>query len=183
MTYRVRRSCGHGWEGKADHLPVPALNILTPLVPLAAVLCFPGGFHDTFPTNRFPTAHLQQTCNHTDCQSANIVQPYSSCRLFRHAVPSPSFPTWELRYLNTIVRVCVGARVCVRGRVYTLDTLAHGRESARVFVWIRLWIHSKLHKALWWDLLLAFSRPFLLVNLQSGTWKWIIRGFKRVTGD
>ena len=106
MTYRVQRSCGHGWEGKADHLPVPALNILTPLVPLAAVLCFPGGFHDTFPTNRFPTAHLQQTCNHTDCQSANIVQPYSSCRLFRHAVPSPSFPTWKLRYLNTLVRVC-----------------------------------------------------------------------------
>ena len=24
MTYRVQRSCGHGWEGKADHLPVPA---------------------------------------------------------------------------------------------------------------------------------------------------------------
>ena len=52
--------------------------------------------HDTLPSNRFPTADLQQTCNHTDCQSANIVQPYSSCRLFRHAVPSPSFPTWEL---------------------------------------------------------------------------------------
>ena len=46
------------------------------------------------PQTGFPTADLQPTCNHTDCQSANIVQPYSSRRLFRHAVPSPFFPTW-----------------------------------------------------------------------------------------
>ena len=25
MTHRVQRSYGHGWEGKADHLPVPAV--------------------------------------------------------------------------------------------------------------------------------------------------------------
>ena len=42
MTYRVQRSCGHGWEGKADHLPVPAFNTLTPMVHPAAVRCFHG---------------------------------------------------------------------------------------------------------------------------------------------
>ena len=26
MTYRVQRSYGHGWEGKDDHLPVPAVS-------------------------------------------------------------------------------------------------------------------------------------------------------------
>ena len=33
MTHRVQRSYGHGWEGKADHLPVPAVivNVLATL--------------------------------------------------------------------------------------------------------------------------------------------------------
>ena len=44
MTYRVQRSCGHGWEGKADHLPVPAFNTLTPMVHPAAVCWFPWFF-------------------------------------------------------------------------------------------------------------------------------------------
>ena len=36
MTHRVQRSYGHGWEGKADHLPVPALYLRTSqLVPLS----------------------------------------------------------------------------------------------------------------------------------------------------
>ena len=55
MTYRVQRSCGHGWEGKADHLPVPALNTLTPMVHPAAVPCFHGS-SCLHPPNRFLSA-------------------------------------------------------------------------------------------------------------------------------
>ena len=61
MTYRVQRSCGHGWEGKADHLPVPALNTPTPMVHPAAVRCFhvsscyhpQTGFSATFSSRAF----------------------------------------------------------------------------------------------------------------------------------
>ena len=56
MTYRVQRSCGHGWEGKADHLPVPAFNALTPMVRPAAVLCFHGPSSCYCPSNRFLSA-------------------------------------------------------------------------------------------------------------------------------
>ena len=61
MTYRVQRSCGHGWEGKVDHLPVPALNTPTPMVHPAAVRCFhvsscyhpQTGFSATFSSRAF----------------------------------------------------------------------------------------------------------------------------------
>ena len=56
MTYRVQRSCGHGWEGKADHLAVPAFNTLTPMVRPAAVRCFHGPSSCYCPSNLFPSA-------------------------------------------------------------------------------------------------------------------------------
>ena len=34
MTYRVQRSYGHGWEGKADHLPVPAWSQAVTHIPV-----------------------------------------------------------------------------------------------------------------------------------------------------
>ena len=59
MTYRVQRSCGHGWEGKADHLPVPAFNTLTPMVHPAAVRCFHGPSSCYCPSN----LGLSATCS------------------------------------------------------------------------------------------------------------------------
>ena len=59
MTYRVQRSCGHGWEGKADRLPVPAFNTLTPMVHPAAVCWFPWFFTILSHNNKFPTAAFQ----------------------------------------------------------------------------------------------------------------------------
>ena len=59
MTYRVQRSCGHGWEGKADHLPVPAPNTLTPMVHPAAVRWFNGSSCYHPQTHRSLTADLQ----------------------------------------------------------------------------------------------------------------------------
>ena len=37
MTHRVQRSYGHGWEGKADHLPVPAVCECLSHSPIAEV--------------------------------------------------------------------------------------------------------------------------------------------------
>ena len=74
------------WDAKSTYLQSSS-HAVTPLFHGL----IPWSLHDR-PQNLFPP----QTCNHTDCQCANIVQPYSSCRPFRHAVPSPSFSTWEL---------------------------------------------------------------------------------------
>ena len=38
MAHRVQRSYGHGWEGKADHLPVPAVCECSSHSPLVEVL-------------------------------------------------------------------------------------------------------------------------------------------------
>ena len=54
VTTQRRHSLSRGDIRKGRLLDVPALNTLTPLVPLAAVLCFHGCSHATFPINRFP---------------------------------------------------------------------------------------------------------------------------------
>ena len=60
------------WDAKSTYLQSSS-HAVTPLFHGL----IPWSLHDR-PQNLFPP----QTCSHTDCQSANIVQPYSSCRLF-----------------------------------------------------------------------------------------------------
>ena len=38
MTHRAQRGYSHGWEGKADHLPVPAARECFSLSPIVEIL-------------------------------------------------------------------------------------------------------------------------------------------------
>ena len=55
-------------------------HAVTPIFPCL----IPWSLHDR-PLNLFPPQA---------CSRLATLQQYSSCRLFRHAVPSPSFPSW-----------------------------------------------------------------------------------------
>ena len=101
----MQRSYALEWEARTDHPCVPALNILTPLVPLAAVFCFHGCSHATFPKSRFPTA-LQLLNAASTCTLSETL--FNNTFLRTHA-PFRSF-TFLLNVgtesLNTSVRVC-----------------------------------------------------------------------------
>ena len=106
VTTQRSQSLNRGDIRKGRLLDVPALNTLTPLVPLAAVLCFHGCSHATFPINRFPTA-LQLLNAASTCTLSETL--FNNTFLRTHA-PFRSF-TFLLNVgtesLKTNVRVCV----------------------------------------------------------------------------
>ena len=89
------------WDAKSTYLQSSS-HAVTPLFHGL----IPWSLHDR-PQNLFPP----QTCSRLAATLTVRVQTLFNhtvlADFFHHAVPSPSFPTWELRYLNTIVRVCV----------------------------------------------------------------------------
>ena len=60
MTHRVQRGYGHGWEGKADHLPVPAPQHTDSTGPPCCCVLFPWRFR-FLPPKPFHRFH-EQSC-------------------------------------------------------------------------------------------------------------------------
>ena len=86
-------------------------------------------FHDTFPTNRFPTATLRrfaadvqcQIVFECRCQHCSTIRFF--CGLMHLSVPSPSFPTWELSVTeNQCQSVCVCVHPWTKGFLRPLQS-------------------------------------------------------------
>ena len=86
------------------------------------------------------------------CQIANIVQPYSSRRPVRLAVPSP-FSTWELSWLKNqcqSVRVhsCFAVSDCKNQQItiYVMCKSQYSTRRLEQFAWyLHLWLWQKLN--------------------------------------
>ena len=128
MTYRVQRSCGHGWEGKADHLPVPAFNTLTPMVHPAAVCWFPWFFTILSHNNKFPTAAFQpQSFNRVNrllnISVALTLSPYVSLTFLPNVgIEIPEYNCQSVFSLSRPTRVLTSAGNYVSSRTENTQT-------------------------------------------------------------
>ena len=97
-TYLTQRSSGVSRDGWTDHPPVPAefSTRCHPTLPR-----FDSWFFMFPPLNRF-LSHFQQPRSFAACRRSQGKQPLFKhlqfSRTFRHAVPPPSFSTWELSH-------------------------------------------------------------------------------------
>ena len=82
VTTQRRHSLNRGDIRKGRLLDVPALNTLTPLVPLAAVLCFHGCSHATFPINRFSHSRFSAAVRRSSAAVASLQMRTN--HLFKH---------------------------------------------------------------------------------------------------
>ena len=82
FTTQRRHSSNRGDIRKGRLLDVPALNTLTPLVPLAAVLCFHGCSHATFPINRFSHSRFSAAVRRSSAAVASLQMRTN--HLFKH---------------------------------------------------------------------------------------------------